>query len=102
MRNAKPLLLLLVAGIAGGCREDLPTKLGPGQAVSLSGEIAAGVECPMLVAAAGRRFSLAGDLGRFKPGDRVCVKGKVAEMSFCMAGEATIAVEAIGPEDSCP
>ena len=45
-------------------------------------------------------LSVGGDLGGFKVGDRVCVKGKFAEVSYCMAGEGTIAVEAIGPEAS--
>jgi hypothetical protein len=101
----------MVAALAG-CREDEPAKLVPGETVTLRGEIAAGAECPMLVVthelrvatrvvAPGRRFALGGDLGRFQVGDRVCVRGTVAAMSFCMAGEATIAIVAIAPEDSC-
>ena len=102
MRRLLPPAVVLVAALAGGCRDDLPTKLGPGQSVTIRGKIEAGVECPMLVTDFGRRVSLSGNLGTLKPGDRVCVKGTIAEVSFCMAGEATVAIETIGPEDSCP
>lgn len=91
----------VIALAAWGCREALPSKLSPGQSVAVTGELVAGVECPLIVISGGRRLSLAGDVGRFRPGDRVCVKGRVAEMSFCMAGEATISVELIAPADSC-
>lgn len=101
MRHFLPLGLALAAAFSGGCRENLPATLSPGQVVTIRGEIAAGVECPMLVASGGRRFSLSGDLGQFKPGDRVCVKGTVAQASFCMAGEATVEIGTIGPEDAC-
>jgi hypothetical protein len=92
------VLVVLVAG----CKENLPTDLNPGQTVVFRGEIAAGAECPMLVVGTNRRFSLTGDIGSFKIGDRVCVKGTIAEVSICMAGEATIAITEIGREDSCP
>ena len=97
MRPMVCAAVVLATGMAG-CREGLPTKLGPGQAVDLRGEIAAGVECPMLVVD-GRRFSLTGDLGPFKPGDRVCVRGTVAGVSYCMQGEATLSITSIG---ACP
>lgn len=98
MRSMTILAGLVLA--AAGCRE-LPAEVRPGDMLTVRGELAAGAECPMLIVGE-RRFSLAGSTGAFKPGDRVCVKGTVAEMSFCMAGEATIAVEAIGAEDACP
>lgn len=96
------LVAALLSATTVGCRDTLPARLVPGQSVTVRGELAAGAECPMLVTAEGRRFSLAGGLGRFKPGDRACVKGTVAEASFCMAGEATISITAIAPPDSCP
>lgn len=77
-------------------------KFAPGQSVALRGTLGTGAECPTLTVDAGRLFSLAGDLGRFKPGDQVCVRGTIAEMSICMAGEATIAVTSVAPADSCP
>lgn|SRR5262245_48608907 len=92
--------LVLIAVVAG-CRESLPAKLEPGQTVTLRGELAAGTECPSLRVDPGRTFSLSGALGRFQPGDRVCVRGRVAEMSMCMAGEATLEIVSIAPADSC-
>lgn len=94
------LAAVLVAAL-GSCKGTTPAKFAPGQAVMLEGEVGAGVECPILVLAGDRRVSLAGGLGRFVPGDRVCVRGTVAEMSMCMAGEATIEVLSIAPADSC-
>jgi hypothetical protein len=94
------ILWVLLAGVAG-CKDDLPPKLEPGQTVTLRGEIASGAECPLLVIPGGRRFSLGGDLGRFRVGDRVCVHGTVAAMSICMEGEGNIALQSIAPEDSC-
>lgn len=94
------LLLVALGFTATGCREELPAKLKAGQSVTVQGEIESGAECPMLVAK-DRRFSLAGDLGKFQAGDRVCVRGRVAENSFCMSGEATIAITAIGAENDC-
>lgn len=54
-----------------------------------------GVECPALRGDDGRLYTLAGDAGGFKPGDRVTVVGTVAEMSTCMQG-TTIGVRSIG------
>ena len=53
-----------------------------------------GVECPALRGDDGRLYTLAGDTGGFKPGDRVTVAGTVAEMSTCMQG-TTISVRSI-------
>ncbi len=53
-----------------------------------------GVECPALRGDDGRLYTLAGDTGAFKPGDRVTVAGTVAEMSTCMQG-TTIGVRTI-------
>jgi hypothetical protein len=53
-----------------------------------------GVECPALRGDDGRLYTLAGDTGGFKPGDRVIVVGTVAEMSMCMQG-TTIGVRTI-------
>ncbi|HEU0076726.1 MAG TPA: DUF5818 domain-containing protein, partial [Longimicrobiaceae bacterium] len=53
-----------------------------------------GVECPALRGDDGRLYTLAGDTGGFRPGDRVTVVGTVAEMSTCMQG-TTIGVRTI-------
>jgi hypothetical protein len=81
-----------------GCAHDP----NPVHAITVKGQLAAGAECPMIVTADNRRYSLTGSLDRFKIGDRVCVRGRTVEVSTCMAGEATIAIDAIGPEDNCP
>jgi len=100
-RPAAARLLALALVTIAGCREQLPAKLTPGQAVTVEGAIEGGAECPMLVTSEGRRFSLAGDLKTFTVGDRVCVRGRVAEASFCMSGEAVIALTTIAPEGKC-
>jgi hypothetical protein len=99
--------LIIASGVAAmvlvGCKaESPPAKMAPGAEVTLRGALVAGAECPMIEITGGRRFSLGGDLGKFKVGDRVCLRGTVAAMSICMAGEATVEIKAIGPENDCP
>lgn len=53
-----------------------------------------GVECQALRAASGTLYTLAGDTGAFRVGDRVEVRGAIAEISYCQQG-TTINVEAI-------
>ncbi len=96
------LIAAATLALLAGCRDDVPTKFEPGQTVTVRGTVAAGTECPQLVMTGDRRVSLAGSLGRFGVGDRVCVRGTVAGMSICMAGEATLEVNAIAHADSCP
>ena len=94
-------VLAFVLMTIAGCREELPAKLKPGQSVTVQGAIEAGAECPMIATSDGRRFSLAGDVKTFTAGDRVCVRGRVAEAAFCMSGEAVIAITTIAPENQC-
>lgn len=54
-----------------------------------------GVECPALRGDDGKLFTLSGPLGEFRTGDRVCVRGRPAEMSICQQG-ITLTVEWIG------
>lgn len=58
---------------------------------TLTGE---GAECPVLRGDNGRLYSLAGDIGRFRPGDRIHVRGALAQVSYCMQG-TTITVERV-------
>jgi len=92
---------VVIAAIVIGCIQK-STSPTPGHAFTVRGELAAGVECPVIVTKDGHRYSVAGDLGSFKVGDRVCLKGTIAQVSVCMSGEATISLEAIGSEQSCP
>lgn len=53
-----------------------------------------GVECPALRDRDGELYTLAGDTGRFRPGDPVTVRGTRAEASICQQG-TTINVQSI-------
>jgi len=91
----------VAATLVIGCKPE-SSPLKPGQTHTVRGELVTGVECPMIVTQDGHRYSLIGELGRFKIGDRVCLKGTIPQASYCMQGEATLEVEAIGAEDACP
>ena len=95
------VLGIACAALVIGCKRENVTA-APGQTLTVRGQLEAGVECPMIVTSDGRRYAVGGDLGRFKVGDRVCIRGTVAEVSFCMAGEATLAIVSIGAESECP
>ena len=58
-----------------------------------------GVECQALRSTTGVLYTLTGNLGEFRAGDQVCVKGRRAEVSICQQG-ITLVVEWIGK--SCP
>lgn len=64
----------------------LPDILFPDR-IDVTGTITnQGAECQTLRGDNGQLFSLTGNLRGFGPGDRVRVRGRVAEMSFCMQG----------------
>ena len=69
--------------------------------MSVRGVLVVGAECPEIRARNGRRYALSGDLGDHAFGEEVCLRGRVVAMSFCMAGEATLAIESIGPPGDC-
>jgi hypothetical protein len=58
-----------------------------------------GVECRALRGDDGQLYTLTGDLGGFQTGDRVRVRGKIAERTFCGQG-TTIVVEDIKADKS--
>ena len=60
-----------------------------------------GVECQALRGDDGRLYTLAGDLSGFSTGDRVRVRGRVAEFSFCQQG-TTVEVRQIKPSKRPP
>ena len=92
-------LAALLAAQLFGCAAHRPAA---GQIITVNGELTVGAECLMIISASGLKYSLTGNPDRFKIGDRVCIRGKVAETSICMAGEATISIQEIGPENDCP
>jgi uncharacterized protein YgiM (DUF1202 family) len=53
-----------------------------------------GLECPALRGEDGRLYTLVGNLGMFRPGDRVRVRGPIPQSSICMQG-VTIRVSSI-------
>lgn len=87
-----------------------PRRLGIGQLIRMPGDIPSkpgndrievtgvitreGVECPALRSDRGELYTLAGDLGRFEPGDRVRVRGARPGVSICQQG-TTIEVQNI-------
>ncbi len=95
------LPVLIAAATACGCAHTEGPFAPPRQEVTVRGLLAPGAECPILETSDGHRYSIAGSLGSFKVGDRVCIRGRVAETSICMAGNATLAVESIDNESSC-
>ncbi|HET9939815.1 MAG TPA: DUF5818 domain-containing protein [Candidatus Eisenbacteria bacterium] len=91
----------IVCATALGCAGTAGHLAKPGKEIKAHGLLAAGAECPMLETSDGHRYALAGSLESFKTGDRVCVRGKVAGASICMAGEATLTIESIEAESAC-
>lgn len=62
--------------------------------ISVSGTLTRqGVECPTMRGDDGRTYSLSGNLRNFRPGDRVSIEGRIAELSTCQQG---VAVEVRG------
>ena len=96
----------LLAG-AMGCahRSTPPPSTGPAPTIpglTIRGTITnEGVECLAMRDENGRLYTLSGPIGSFKPGDKVCVKGRVIQISTCMQG-TTIGVDWIGPASDCP
>lgn len=68
----------------------------PAAAITVTGTLSKeGVECPALRGDDGKLYTLTPrELGAFGPGDRIVVKGAVAEVSTCMQG-ITIVVSSI-------
>ena len=94
-------LAWILAAAVLGCASTAGHLAKPGKEIEAHGLLAAGAECPMLDASDGHRYALAGSLESFKTGDRVCVRGKIAGASICMAGDATLTIESIEAESAC-
>ena len=99
---ARTMMAILLAALAGCAHVQTSPPPAPGTTMVVRGRLGKGAECPEIRLSDGRRFALSGPLGEYKDGDEVCLTGKIVEMSICMAGDGTIAVESIGPKASCP
>lgn len=64
------------------------------ETITVAGRVTQGAECPILNGADGRTYSLAGNPSVASDA-YVEVTGELAEMSYCMAGDATIAVSSV-------
>ncbi|MFW6028005.1 MAG: LysM peptidoglycan-binding domain-containing protein [bacterium] len=77
----------------------------PANTIALAGIISdVAVTCPAMRGRDGRLYTLVGDVGGVRPGDRVRVEGRVARTSICMQG-TTIDVHSLrsyGGGDSDP
>ncbi len=60
-----------------------------------------GVECPALRGSDGRLYTLAGETGVLQIGARVCVRGRIAQISHCMQG-ITLVVRELAAAETCP
>lgn len=104
-------IVFLIALVLNDCGQDTKTDLPqdaapppPSGAVdapvciygTLSDE---GAECPVLLTESGGRISLAGSTAPYRAGALVCVCGRPAEMSICVAQE-TLVVDLI--DRICP
>lgn len=59
----------------------------PAQTIAVAGVISdGGATCPAMRGNDGRLYSLVGDFGRVRPGDRVRVEGRITQTSNCMQG----------------
>jgi hypothetical protein len=90
--------LLLLAGSTCEEGSDLPME----REVSIRGRITdEGDECATMRDRYNKLYLLAGSIDPHKVGDRVCVKGRVVDDSYCGKGP-TLTVEWIGPQRFCP
>ena len=98
-------LVLLACGSVSGGSEPPAAENGENgsadDALTVTGTLTdEGVECPALRGDDGRLYTLAGgDLSDVSTGERIRVRGTVAEMSTCMQG-ITITVDSIEPVPS--
>jgi LysM repeat protein len=63
--------------------------------MTLTGEVSMGTECHVLTTRDGDRYSIVSDDIRFTNGEHVRIRGERVDMSYCMQGQSTIAVNEI-------
>lgn len=105
-RAAVPLraLFVLAALLSLGptCEDAEAPEHFLGETVTVRGVLTnEGVRCPTMRDRLGVVYSLSGPIQHFRTGDRVCVRGTVAEKSVCSRG-TTIEMEWIVPARMCP
>jgi hypothetical protein len=94
LRAGRVLPLALLVLILSACAtapppapDPMPESPAGAKPMTVRGQLTTeGVECPALRGEDGALYTLLGDLGGFKPGDRVVVEGTPVEISFCMQG----------------
>lgn len=80
--------------------KDKNDNVNAGQMINVRGTLTdEGVECQALRGDDGELYTLTGDLSGFEEGDRVRVRGTVAEVSICQQG-TTIEVQSIKDDKS--
>ena len=101
-RTKRALLSIAALALLGASRcEKAPDDTNLEPLVIVKGTMTAeGIECPALRDRGGILYTLAGEIGTFRAGDQVCVKGRRVAMSTCQQG-ITITVEWIGPARDC-
>ena len=97
------LVLLGAAGAEAAKKDKNKDKndgVNAGQMINVRGTLTdEGVECQALRGDDGELYTLTGDLSGFEDGDRVKVRGTVAEVSICQQG-TTIEVQSIKDDKS--
>lgn len=94
--------LTLAAATPGLAQDDAaPDETAPPaeETLTVQGWLGDGVECPVIDADDGTRYGLSGEFD-IPPGTYVEVTGELFEVSTCMEGEGTIAVEQIVEVDA--
>jgi hypothetical protein len=96
-----PILAASALLLLGGATCEEGNEQPSERTVAIRGRITdEGDQCPTMRDRDNRLFMLAGSIDLYKPGDRVCVKGRLVEDSPCGKG-TTITVEYIGPMRFC-
>jgi hypothetical protein len=87
MRSTVNTISLAAALTAGSFLLVAPAEAQSKRNLSIVGTLTdEGVECQALRGDDGQLYTLSGDFSGFSTGDRVRVKGRVAEVSFCQQG----------------
>lgn len=96
--------LALATAMPGLAQEDDPDAAAQ-EAITVTGWLGDGVECPVVDADDGTRYGLTGEFD-IASGAYVEVTGELFDVSTCMEGEGTIAVEEItevdAPDETAP